>query len=126
MKKKILIGIIAIIMCFICFSMWILSGIGNTYYYVQIDNSKIEQINSSGGVIDFNGGMSYSYSLPAYSENGNKKNITFGTSRELKEGAFIELTVVPIRGVIEWKEVQYNEMPINIQSYYTVLENDTE
>ena len=59
MKKKILIGIIAIIMCFICFSMWILSGIGNTYYYVQIDNSKIEQINSSGGVIDFNGGMSY-------------------------------------------------------------------
>ncbi len=64
--------------------------------------------------------------MPAYSENGNKKNITFGTSRELKEGAFIELTVVPIRGVIEWKEVQYNEMPINIQSYYTVLENDTE
>ncbi len=52
--------------------------------------------------------MSYSYTLPAYNENGDKKDITFGTSRELKEGAFIRLTVMPIRGVLEWSEVQYD------------------
>ena len=38
-------------------------------------------------VIDFNGGMSYSYTLPAYNEKGEKKDIKFGTEKELREGA---------------------------------------
>ena len=123
MNKKILTGII-VIMCFICFCICMISGIGKTYYYLQIDNTKIEQTSTDGGVIDLNGKLGYSYSLTAYNEKGNKKNITFGTSRKLKEGAFIQLTVMPIRGVIEWEEVQYNQLPINVQSYYTVSEND--
>ena len=44
--------------------------------------------------------------------------ITFGASKELKEGAFIRLTVMPIRGVIEWKEVQYDELPAAVQGNY--------
>ncbi|MCI8383267.1 MAG: YxeA family protein, partial [Lachnospiraceae bacterium] len=54
-----------------------------------------------------------------YDENGKGKDITFGTSKELKEGAFIRLTVMPIRGVLEWKEVQYDELPAAVQSNYT-------
>lgn len=29
--------------------------------------------------------------------------------RELKEGAFIRLTLMSIRGILKWKEVQYDK-----------------
>ena len=101
MKKKLSIGIavvVIIVVGFIGFCMWFLSGTGSTYYYSQIDNSKIEQTESKGGVINFSGSMDYSYTLFSYDENGKGKDITFGTSKELKEGAFIRLTVMPIQG----------------------------
>jgi len=63
--------------------------------------------------------MDYSYTLRCYDEDGNEKDITFGTSRELKEDAFIRLTVMPIRGVLEWVEVQYDELPTAVQKEYT-------
>ncbi len=126
MKKRIMVGImvVVIVVGFICLCMWFLSGTDSTYYYTQIDNSKIEQVDSRGGVIDLKGGMSYSYTLSAYNENGDEKDITFGASRELKEGAFIRLTVMPVRGVLEWSEVQYNELPAAVQSNYAVPENE--
>ena len=121
MKKKMIVGfsVVAVIIAgFICFCVWFLSGAGSTYYYSQIDNSKMEQVESKGGVINFSGSMDYSYTLFSYNENGKGKDITFGTSRELKDGAFIRLTVMPIRGVLEWKEVQYDELPVAVQSNY--------
>ena len=124
MKKRMIIGITAVIavaVCFLCFCRWFLSETGSTYYYAQIDNSKIEKGTSREGVIDLQGGMDYYYTLPAYDENGSEKDITFGTSRELREGAFIRLTVMPLRGVIEWSEVQYDELPVDVQSNYAVL-----
>ena len=42
MKKKILIGIGAVAFVAICFGIFLLSGAGSTYYYSQIDNTKIE------------------------------------------------------------------------------------
>ena len=122
MKRKLTIGIAAVVILivgFIGFCMWFLSGTGSTYYYSQIDNNKIEQTESKSGVINFSGSMDYSYTLFSYDENGKGKDITFGTSKELKEGAFIRLTVMPIRGVLEWKEVQYDELPAAVQSNYT-------
>lgn len=84
MKKTLFAGIgtavvfaIGVIGLFI----WISSGAGSTYYYTQIENAKIEEVDSRGGVIDFQGGMPYSYKLSAYDENGNGKEITFGASR---------------------------------------------
>lgn len=91
---------------------------GSTYYYTQIDNSKMEEVDSRGGVIDVQGGMPYSYTLPAYKENGDGKDITFGASRELRELAFLRLTVSPVRGVIAWSEIQYEELPEAVQRIY--------
>lgn len=119
MKKKILIGIGAVAFVAICFGIFLLSGAGSTYYYSQIDNTKIEQTESAGGVINFGGSMDYSYTLRCYDEDGNEKDITFGTSRKLKEDAFIRLTVMPIRGVLEWIEVQYDELPAVVQKEYS-------
>lgn len=123
MKKKMTVGIAAaaiIIAGFICFCIWFLSGAGSTYYYGQIDNSKLERVESKGGVIDFsgNGNMDYSYTLFCYNEDGKGKDITFGASKELKEGAFIRLTVMPVRGVLEWSEVRYEELPAAVQGKY--------
>ena len=118
MKKKVLFGVGVIVVLAICLCVYLLSGAGSTYYYSQIDNSKIEQTESAGGVINFGGSMDYSYTLRCYNEDGNAKDITFGTSRQLKEDAFIRLTVMPIRGVLEWAEVQYNELPSGVQEQY--------
>lgn len=120
MKKKILFGIGVVVFIAICFGFFLLSGAGSTYYYSQIDNSKIEQTESAGGVINFKGSMDFSYTLRCYDEDGNAKDITFGTSRELKEDAFIRLTVMPVRGVLEWSEIQYDELPIAVQEQYTL------
>lgn len=119
MKKKVLVSIataVIVVVGIIGFCMWFFSGSGSVYYYTQIDNSKIERNDSDGGVINLSGGMDYSYTLPAYNENGKGKDITFGASRELREGAFIRLTVSPVRGVIEWSEVQYDELPEAVQN----------
>lgn len=127
MKKKMIAGSFmaaVVITGFICVCIWFLSGAGSTYYYTQIDNSKIEQVESKGGVINLNGSMDYSYTLLSYDENGKGKDITFGTSRELKEGAFIRLTVMPIRGVIEWEEVSYDELPADVQGNYAASANE--
>ena len=127
MKKKMIAGlsVVAVMIAgLICFCIWFLSGTGSTYYYSQIDNSKIEQTESKSGVINFSGSMDHSYTLFSYDENGKGKDITFGTSKELKEGAFIRSTVMPIRGVLEWKEVQYDELPAAVQSNYTAPANE--
>ena len=76
-------------------------------------------MDAKGGVISFKGNLPYSYTLLSYDEKGNEKEITFGTSRELKEGAFIRLTVMPVRGVLDWSEVQYDELPSAVQAHYT-------
>lgn len=58
MTNKIIIGIgaaIALLIGVTCFLAWFLSGSDNRYYYVQIDNSKIEEVHSRGGVIDLSG-----------------------------------------------------------------------
>ncbi len=119
MKKKVSLGIGVAAVLAICLCIYLISGAGSTYYYSQIDNSKIEQSESAGGVINFEGSMDYSYTLRCYDEDGNERDITFGTSRELKEGAFIRLTVMPIRGVLEWIEVQYDELPAAVQKEYS-------
>ena len=79
----------------------------------------MEQVEANGGVIIFKGNLPYSYTLLSYDENGSEKEIIFGTSRELREGAFIRLTVMPVRGVLDWSEVQYDELPAAVQEHYT-------
>lgn len=127
MKKqvKIAIGAAAVLLIgLIGFCAWFLSGTSSTEYYAQIDNSKVEQVETKGGVISFKGNLPYSYTLLCYDENGSEKEVTFGTSRELKEGAFIRLTVMPVRGVLDWSEAQYNELPTAVQNHYAAPSGD--
>ena len=83
MKKKLLIGVGAVLLIVICVGAALLAGAGSTYYYTQIDNSKVERIAPHGA-------MNYSYTLE----------------------------VAPVRGVLTWAEVQYEELPTAVQSNY--------
>ena len=124
-KLKITIGIVAVLLIgLVGFCAWFLSGSGSTEYYARIDNSKMEQVDAKGGVISLKGNLPYSYTLLSYNENGSEKEITFGTSRELRDGAFIRLTVMPARGVLDWSEVQYDELPAAVQNHYSAPSDD--
>lgn len=118
MKRKILAAAAlgAVIVAGLCLASQLFSS--GTYYYTQVDNSRIERVHSSGGVIDLTGGLEYSYTLVAYKENGAAEDVSFGMSRELREGAFLRLEVAPVRGVVDWSEVRYDELPEAVRRYY--------
>lgn len=115
--KKIIIAVIAVIMIGIT-SCYVFANQNSSLYYTQIDNSKMEQINTDGGVINFKGSQPYSYTLTCYNANGKKKKIQFTADKELREDAFICLNFKSVRGVISWNEVQYNELPQSVQKKY--------
>ena len=47
-----------------------------------------------------------------------KKEVTFKTSRELKEDAYLELEVMLTRGVKSWQEVQFDKLPDKVKEKY--------
>ena len=81
-------------------------------YYSRIDNSLAAPINPHGG-------MNYRYTLQAYRADGQGKSLELDTSRILKDGAFIKIQVAPMRGVIGWEEMQYEQLPPAVQDRYT-------
>ena len=87
--------------------------INKSLYYTKIDNTKIEQISNSDD-------MKYQYTLKAYDKNGKSKEIQFKTDRELREGAYLEVEVMQFRGVVNWREVQANELPDKVKAEMNV------
>ena len=98
------------------FRWGLIPGMATGTYYTQVDNTQVREQESDGGVIDFTGGMPLLYMLPSYDENGNVQDLSFGTERQLREGAYLRLSVPPVRGVTEWREVQYAELPSAVQT----------
>ncbi len=109
-REKILMIIVAIVAIVICgVGIYLLENY-ESVYYTQIDNTKIEKVSASDE-------MKYEYTLDCYNEKGNKKEIKFKTSRELREDAYLMLEVRSF-GVHSWKEVQYNELPEKVRINY--------
>ncbi|MCM1364160.1 MAG: YxeA family protein [Faecalibacterium sp.] len=122
MNKKILAcalaAIIVVIAAVGAVGWYLFSDHGITLYYTQIDNTKLEVGEGRKGVIDADGGMDYYYTLISYDKNGKEKEIRFGTSKQLKDDAFIRVSVVPLRGAVTWMEVQYNELPEAVKAHF--------
>lgn len=112
LKEKLPIIIVAIIAIAICGVVLYRIEFGEDVYYTQIDNTKIEKVSSSDN-------MKYKYTLKCYQENGKEKELTFKTSRELREDAYLKLEVKSISGVHSWEEVQENELPEKVKANYT-------
>ena len=107
-KMFTILGTIIVIIVF-CVIVWLLFY-QESAYYTQVDNANMEKLNS--------GDMRYEYTLNAYDKNGNMKEVTFKTSREVKEDAYLKLDVMMSRGVKAWEEVSYKELPSEVKEKY--------
>ena len=108
-KEKIPIIIALIIVIALIIGAYYFLLVHKDIYYTQIDNTKIQEVSGSDD-------MKYEYTLTAYNKNGKEKEVKFKTSRELREGAYLELEVMQIRGVISWREVQQDELPEDVKT----------
>lgn len=79
-------------------------------YYTQIDNSNIK-------ILDIKEDMKYEYTLDCYNESGKLKELSFKTSRELKNSAYLKLEVRTF-GVHSWIEVSYEKLPDKVKEHY--------
>ena len=109
-SKKVVLGIVAAILVVLCMGVAFLAT-QNEDYYTQIDNNWVQEIAPHGE-------MNYKYTLSAYDENGNEKDIVFETSRVLTDDAFLCLKVNFIRCVVTWAETEYEKLPAKVQQYY--------
>ncbi len=73
------------------------------YFYVQIDNNKLSQLNNSDE-------MRFEYQLTGYNDTGKAKTIKFKTTRELRNQAYLKV-LFKATGVNRWEEVQFDEIP---------------
>lgn len=111
-SKKFWIGISAAVLIVLCMGVAFSATQGKTDYYTQIDNRWVTEIAPHGA-------MNYEYTLDAYGADGEKRDITFETSKVLTDGAYLCLKVAPLRGVVTWAEVQYEELPKAVQAVYS-------
>lgn len=82
-----------------------------TNCYAQIDNTLVQPITPHGG-------MNYRYALTVYSETGSASTLELDTSRILKDGAYLCIRVAPLRGVLSWEEVAFDQLPSPVQKHY--------
>ena len=108
-KEKIPMIIAVIIVIALMVGAYYFLVVHKDLYYTQIDNTKIEEISGSDD-------MKYQYTLTAYNKNGKEKEVQFKTSRELREDAYLELDIMQMRGVVNWREVQQNELPEDVKA----------
>ena len=106
--KLILLAIVGIVIVLAVGAYYFLV-VHKDQYYTQIDNTKIEELSGSDD-------MKYQYTLTAYNKNGKEKEIQFKTSRELREGAYLELDVMQMRGVVNWREIEQNNLPDDVKT----------
>lgn len=98
-KEKIPMIIAVIIVIALIIGAYYLLFVHKELFYTQIDNTKVQQVSGSDD-------MNYEYTLTAYNKSGREKEIQFKTNRKLREDAYLELEVMSIRGVINWREVR--------------------
>lgn len=109
-KDKIFMIIAIIIVLAVCMLGYYFFECYEAIYYTQIDNSKVTKL-------DVTDNMKYEYTLNSYNEKGNKKEVKFKTSRELKENAYLKLEI-RVLGVHSWEEIQENALPEKVREKY--------
>lgn len=78
-------------------------------WYVQIDNDLLSEAGEN------NNGFDFHYDLPAASADGTVETIGFDTARELRDGAYLRLETLAMRGVRTWEEVAWEAIPAPAQ-----------
>ena len=113
------IAITAVAICGLAAILLFAASVTNLFlagdYYIKIDNACISENESSGGVVNLESSEPYLYKLEAVNAAGDKTEIEFGASRELRQDAFLKLDLQPIRGVVGWSEVSEDSLPRKVE-----------
>ncbi|MGR6341788.1 YxeA family protein [Priestia megaterium] len=111
MKKSIIV--IAVVLVILIGGLFFMQNVnlnrfGADEYYTQIngEGTKMEDKTSDGTIY-----ISYEYELPAYDKDGNKETLTFTSSKQLRENAYLLLFVKDGKGVTSYQEVAADELP---------------
>ena len=119
MGKGKTIAITAVAICGLAAILLFAASVTNLFlagdYYIKIDNACISENESSGGVVNLESSEPYLYKLEAVNAAGDKTEIEFGASRELRQDAFLKLDLQPIRGVAGWSEVSEDSLPRKVE-----------
>ncbi len=108
LKEKIPVAIGIILFIVLCGVAFYFVLIRSVYYYTQIDNEYATKTSVN----------EYEYKLRAYNEHGQIQDVDFKANKELREDAFLRLESNAVRGVINWEEVTYDELPQDVKSRY--------
>lgn len=105
MKKLLLVGIpiLAVLVALGVAYHFVVDTDTAARWYVQVDNARVQPPGEDSD--------EYEYSLDAYDEDGCRHDVEFKATRQLRDDAYLELRTMPFRGVINWAEVQPEEMP---------------
>ena len=107
-KTKIFAGIAVIIFILLCVIGYRAVFVDASHYYTKIDNSAVKQLKPN----------EFEYNLVAYDEHGKRTELTFKAGKELREDAYLELDVMFLRGVVNWREIQPDDLPRDVQPRY--------
>lgn len=107
-KEKLPVILGGIVFLAVCAVAYYILMIRTTEFYTQIDNTNVKTVDNGD----------YEYTLRCYDAHGKMQDFTFKANKQLREDAFLRLKVMSIRGVVNWEEVQYDELPQDVQHRY--------
>ena len=93
-----------------------LGELGNAFgwnlgtYYVQVDNERCTPTSEETRQ-RFGEEMVCEYRLEGVRDDGSTASLSFFTTRELRNGAYLRLDVWPLLGVRGWEEVPWDDVP---------------
>lgn len=108
LKTKLFAGVAVLIFIGLCVIGYLMLFVNSTHYYTQVDNAAVKQLKPN----------EFEYNLTAYDAHGKMTKLTFKANKKLREDAFLELDVMFIRGVVNWREVQHDDLPLDVQPRY--------
>lgn len=112
MKKILILGCLCIIVL-VSFSVFLFNPdrlipdnpAGKKFYYTVITEKNRNQ----------NDEQRFEYKLMTVDKKGKEKKLSFTTSKQIREGAYIKLYVTTFRGVTYWEEIQSEELPKKVK-----------
>lgn len=112
--KKVLVGIIALILIVIGGGYaWYNTAYGGDSYYVHIQEDGVAKKEKDDSGQEF---TRYYYTLTDYDEKGASKELEFTGSHNLRQDAYLKVIYNDKKGVTSWEEVQKSDIPQKVLS----------
>lgn len=105
MARRIAAIVLGIVMMGAVAGVFYLTNTNNaSTWYVRVDDAVAKQKADGDEEV-------WEYTLDAYNERGEHRQLTFTAGKRLRDGAYLRLGYLPVREVVSWEEVQPEQMP---------------